>query len=150
MDKKGMQLETVIKWIIVLFVLLAVVFIFSTRFRSEVGQLKGIRESVSVSDFSLPNLGLDASKEKQPSGIKPTVKKEPACKSFFDLVQSAVDLNKLSELRDDQLHEAINGHESFLNLNKNDLECPRDYITQIEDNLAKLNAEKTKRSPTAQ
>ena len=126
--------------VIAIMVFIGVFMIFSTTFRNGFMQMIGIREAVS--DIDLPDFGLEKEKE-------PTVQKEPGCKSFFDTLQSSIDLNKLSELSDGQLYYAINGHESFLEMNREDLDCPREYITQIEANLVKLNAEKAKRSPIA-
>jgi|SRR3989344_3355714 len=144
MNKKGMELtfEKIAVAMLAIAVGLAILFIFNTTFRSGFMQIVGIREAVS--NIDLPDLGSTVPGQKEP-----TVEKEPACKSFFDSLQSAVDLNKLSELSEGQLYYAINGHESFLEMNKEDSDCPREYITQIEGNLVKLRAEKAKRSPTA-
>ncbi len=141
MNKKGMELTfgKVVVAVIAIMVFLAIFMIFNTTFRSGFMQIVGIREAVS--DIDLPDLGSEIP--------KPTVEKEPACKSFYDSLQSAVDLSKLSELSEGQLYYAINGHKSFLEMNKEDLDCPREYIAQIEGNLVKLNAEKAKRSPSA-
>ncbi|MDP4012673.1 MAG: hypothetical protein Q8R00_03665 [Candidatus Nanoarchaeia archaeon] len=57
MDKKGMQFETVVKWMIVLIVLLAVIFIFSTQFRSQTQKLSELRENVIPED--LPPLDIE-------------------------------------------------------------------------------------------
>lgn len=140
MNKKGLELTfgRIALAMLAILVFLGIFMIFSTTFRNGFMQIVGIREAVS--EIDLPDLKLEK---------EPTVEKEPACKSFFDPLQSAVDLSKLAELSDGQLYYAINGHESFLEMNKDDLECPRAYITQIESNLAKLRAENTKRNPTA-
>lgn len=155
MNKKGMHWQEVATIILVLVVIIAVILAFNSESRAEFKQLIGIRKQVE--GYKLPDLGLPTIQKAEPIEEKkePVVEKkpilpiEPSCKSFFDSLQSAVNFDKLSEMSDGELYYAINGRESFLDNNKDNVDCPREYITQIESGLVKLRAEKTRRGSSA-